>query len=58
MGWIIASVPFWLLGGVFMLSGIVWMIDGRETTTDRAKYFMGSMLLSCPLLFIAAWIAS
>jgi len=58
MAWYIASTPFWLLGVAFLFGSFFWALDPKETSHDRAKYFLGGLLMAGPTLIIAAWISS
>lgn len=60
MSWIIASIPFWILGAFFLLGAIV-AIPGRgpeETTYDLAGQVFFGLLASGFFFIVGAWIVS
>lgn len=56
--WIVASIPFWILGALFVL-GAFAQIDWRNPTTDgEVKRLAFGLCVGGILLVIAAKIAS
>lgn len=59
--WIIASIPFWILGGIMFLGGLMWAKDGivgTEPVDKSMVRFVAGMLFSAVLFVLAAKIAS
>lgn len=55
--WIIASVPFWLLGALFLL-GAFGSIEWKNATTDaEVKRVFGGLVLAGVFFLIAAKVA-
>lgn len=56
--WVIASIPFWIIGSLFAL-GACASIEWREQTTNQeVTRVFGGILLSGIFFLIAARIAS
>lgn len=60
MMWIIASIPFWISGGIITLAGVAAPFIRKDGETDRdlVKQFFTGVLLGGILLVMAAKIAS
>lgn len=63
--WIVASLPFWFVGGIFSFAGAIGMCkaivgDGDMSNHEERMFFMGLGVLGfgALCLYIAARIAS
>lgn len=59
MAWTIASVPFWLLGGLFLYFSIVGLRDRYPggTALEQVGEFLLALLIAGAFFAIAAWMA-
>lgn len=58
--WLIASIPFWFLGGIFVLSAIAAVALRRpsETDADVSRQIVSGIFIAGIWFIIAAKIAS
>lgn len=60
MGWIIASVPFWLLGLLFLVGALcaIPLRESHETMADLTGQVIGSLIACGIALTLAAKLIS
>lgn len=59
--WIIASIPFWIIGGIAMaggLTGVYGEVSRNDTDSETWPAFLLLMLIAASAFYLAARIAS
>lgn len=56
--WIIASMPFWLVGTLFFVGAIASIEWKKETTDSEICRVIGGIVIAGAFFLIAAWAGS
>lgn len=54
MAWYVASVPFWILGGLCFIGALGSIRWGQETTNGEARQFLVASLAAGGFFVVAA----